>query len=112
MRVSTIHIKLMRLAALNKQMEDLRMADETGNYTTTWKIIHTLSGKNTSKNLKVKKRDGTSPSSEQELLEEWKVSFRVSAAWKSHGKWFLFSRPGKVMEFVKNDESHGKVMEF
>ena len=27
--------------------------------------------------------------------------YRVSAAWKSNGKWFLFSRPGKVMEFVK-----------
>ena len=26
---------------------------------------------------------------------------RVPAAWKSHGKWFLFSRPGIVMEFVK-----------
>ena len=56
-------------------MEDLRMADETGNYSTTWKIIHTLSGKNSSKNLKVKKRDGTAPSNEQELLEEWKGFF-------------------------------------
>ena len=26
---------------------------------------------------------------------------RVPMAWKSHGKWFLFSRPGIVMEFVK-----------
>ena len=25
----------------------------------------------------------------------------VLAAWKSHGKWCLFSRPGIVMEFVK-----------
>ena len=27
--------------------------------------------------------------------------YRVPAAWKSHGKWFLFSGPGIVMEFVK-----------
>ena len=67
--------KVDEAVALNKQMEDLRMADETGNYSTTWKIIHTLSGKNSSKNLKVKKRDGTAPSSEQELLEEWKGFF-------------------------------------
>ena len=67
--------KVDEAVALNKQLEDLRMADETGNYTTTWKIIHTLSGKNSSKNLKVKKRDGTAPSSEQELLEDWKGFF-------------------------------------
>ena len=67
--------KVDEAVALNKQMEDLQMADETGNYSTTWKIIHTLSGKNSSKNLKVKKRDGTAPSSEQELLEEWKGFF-------------------------------------
>ena len=67
--------KVDEAVALNKQMEDLRMADETGNYSTTWKIIHTLSRKNSSKNLKVKKRDGTAPSNEQELLEEWKGFF-------------------------------------
>ena len=67
--------KVDEAVALNKQIEDLRMADETGNYTTTWKIIHTLSVKNSSKNVKVKKRDGTAPSSEQELLEEWKGFF-------------------------------------
>ena len=26
---------------------------------------------------------------------------KVPAAWKSHGKWFLFSRPGIFMDFVK-----------
>ena len=32
----------------------------------------------------------------------------VLVAWKSHGKWFLFSRPGIVMKFVKkSDKSHG-----
>ena len=62
-------------AALNKQMEELRSADAKGNYTTTWKIIHTLSGKNTRQNVKVKMRDGTAPSSEEELLTEWKSFF-------------------------------------
>ena len=40
------------------------------------------------------------------------IKTRVSAAWKNHGKWFLFSEPGIVMEFVKSDKSHGKVMDF
>ena len=61
--------------ALNKQMEELRSADERGDYTATWKIIHTLSGKNTKQNVKVKKQDGSAPSSENELLEEWKDFF-------------------------------------
>ena len=62
--------KVDEVVALN----NLRMADETGNYTTTWEIIHTLSGKNTSKNLKVKKRDRSAVSSEQQLLEKWNGS--------------------------------------
>ena len=38
---------------------------------------------------------------------------RVPTAWKSYGKWFLFSRPRIVMEFVKkSDKSHGKVIDF
>lgn len=51
-------------AALNRQMEDLKLADEIGNYTATWKIID-----------KVKMRDGSVPSSDQELLNEWKSFF-------------------------------------
>ena len=67
--------KVDEAAQLNKQMEELRIADETGNYTTTWKIIHSLSGKKDKKNVKVKKRDGNPPESEQDLLEEWKEYF-------------------------------------
>ena len=37
------------------------------------------------------------------LYRGWEKSkiIRVSMAWKSHGKWFLFSRPGIVTEFAK-----------
>ena len=56
-------------------MEDLKLADKTGNYTATWNIIRKLSGKNTRQNVKVKKRDGSAASSEQELLEEWRSYF-------------------------------------
>ena len=52
-------------------MEDVKLADETGNYTATWSIIYKLSGKNTRQKVKVKKRDGSTASSEQELLEAW-----------------------------------------
>ena len=62
-------------AALSKQIDDLKRADETGDYTTTWKIIHDLSGKNKSQNIKVKKRDGSLPASENELLAEWREHF-------------------------------------
>ena len=43
-------------AMLNKQMEDLRLADSKGDYTTTWKIIHDLSGKDKKSSVKVKKK--------------------------------------------------------
>ena len=56
-------------------MDDLKLADVTGNYTATWSIINDLSGKNTMRNVKVKKRDGSAASSEQELLEEWRNYF-------------------------------------
>ena len=67
--------KADEMASLNKQMEDLKLADETGNYTTTWKIIHSLSGKDTRQSMKVKKRDGSAPASDRELLQEWKEYF-------------------------------------
>ena len=60
---------------LNRQVDDLKLAVETGNYTATWSIINDLSGKNTRQNVKVKKRDGSAASSEQELLEEWRNYF-------------------------------------
>ena len=49
------------LASLQKQMEDLQVADEKGEYNTTWKIIHDISGQNMRSNPKVKKRDGSPP---------------------------------------------------
>ena len=60
---------------LNKQMEDLRLADSKGDYTTTWKIIHDLSGKDKKSSVKVKKRDGTPPTSDEDLLAEWRDYF-------------------------------------
>ena len=62
-------------AMLNKQMEALRLADLKGDYTTTWKIIHDLSGKNKKSSVKVNKRDGTAPTSDIDLLAEWKEYF-------------------------------------
>ena len=62
-------------AKLNKQMEDLKVADEKGEYNTTWKIIHEISGQDRKPNPKVKKRDGTAPSSDKELLDEWRLYF-------------------------------------
>ena len=64
-----------KATVLNKQMEDLRIADERGHYTTTWNIIHSLSGKNTRSNVKVKLRNGDPPESDEHLLEEWKTYF-------------------------------------
>ena len=63
------------LSKLNKQLEDLKVADQKGEYNTTWKIIHELSGQERRPNPKVKKRDGSAPSSEEELLEEWRQYF-------------------------------------
>ena len=68
---------LIRLVGcvLNKQLEDLRLADERGHYTTTWNIIHSLSGRNIKTNVKVKLRNGDPPENEEHLLEEWKNYF-------------------------------------
>ncbi|XP_038072782.1 uncharacterized protein LOC119741153 [Patiria miniata] len=62
-------------AALNKQIDDLKLADEMGDYTTTWKIIHDLSGNDKRTSVKVRKRDGTVPASDSELLSEWSKYF-------------------------------------
>ena len=67
--------KLDEAAMLNKQIEDLKLADTKGDYTTTWKIIHDLSGKGKKTSVKVEKRAGTPPTSEKELLSEWKEYF-------------------------------------
>ena len=60
---------------LTKQMEDLHLADQKGDYSTTWKIIHDLSGKDRKSSVKVKKRDGTSPKNDKDLLAEWRKYF-------------------------------------
>ena len=56
-------------------MEDLRIADKRGHYTTTWNIIHSLSGRNTKTNVKGKLRNGNPPKNEEHLLEESKDYF-------------------------------------
>ena len=65
--------KADEMARLNKQMEELKLADSKGDYSTTWKIIHDLSGKD--RNVKVKMRDGTPPKSDKDLLAEWQEYF-------------------------------------
>ena len=62
-------------AMLNKQMEDLKIADSRGEYTSTWKIIHELYGKGKKTSVKVNKRDGTPPTSETDVLAEWRDYF-------------------------------------
>ena len=50
-----VSYKADEAASLSRHMDDLKLADETGNYTATWSIINDLSGKNTRRNVKVKK---------------------------------------------------------
>ena len=56
-------------------MEELKLTDSKGHYTTTWKIIHDLSGKDRNRKVKVKMRDGTPPKSDKDLLVEWQEYF-------------------------------------
>ena len=67
--------KADEMARLNKQMEELKLADSQGDYSTTWKIIHDLSGKDRNPKVKVKMRDGTPPKSDKDLLAEWQEYF-------------------------------------
>ena len=67
--------KADEMARLNKQMEELKLADSKGDYSTTWKIIHDLSGKDWNPKVKVKMRDGTPPKSDKDLLAEWQEYF-------------------------------------
>ncbi|KAI8493041.1 hypothetical protein Bbelb_290450 [Branchiostoma belcheri] len=64
-----------RTNALNRQIEELVTADEKGDYSTTWKVIHDLSGKNQTRSCKVKKRKGSPAASDSELLSEWREYF-------------------------------------
>ncbi|XP_078617621.1 uncharacterized protein LOC144885572 [Branchiostoma floridae x Branchiostoma japonicum] len=63
------------VAFTEQQIEDLEEADKKGDHLSTWKIINSISGKNRRTNQKVKKRDGTAPSSDNELLAEWREYF-------------------------------------
>ena len=63
------------MARLNKQMEELQLADSKGDYSTIWKIIHELSGKDRNPKVKVKMRDGAPPKSDKDLLAEWQEYF-------------------------------------
>ena len=56
-------------------MEELQLADSKGDYFTTWKIIHDLSGKDRNPKVKVKMRDGAPPKSDKDLLAEWQAYF-------------------------------------
>ena len=49
--------KADEMARLNKQMEELKLADSKGDYSTTWKIIHDLSGKDRNPKVKIKMRE-------------------------------------------------------
>ena len=55
-------------------MEELKLADSKGDYTTTWKIIHDLSGKDRNLKVKVKMRDVAPPQSDKDLVE-WQEYF-------------------------------------
>ena len=56
-------------------MEELKLADSEGDYSTTWKIIQDLSGKDRNPKVKFKMRDGTPPKSDKDLLAEWQEYF-------------------------------------
>ena len=67
--------KADEMARLNKQMEELQLADSKGDYSTTKKIIHDLSGKDRNPKVKVRMRDGAPPKSDKDLLVEWQAYF-------------------------------------
>ena len=67
--------KADEMTMLNKQIDDLHLADLKGDYSTTWKIVHDLSRKDSKPNVKVKRRDGKPPASTKDLLSEWKEYF-------------------------------------
>ena len=58
------------MARVNKQMEEFKLADSKDDFSTTWKIIRDLSGKDRNPKVKVKMRDGTPPKSDKDLLAE------------------------------------------
>ena len=67
--------KTDEIVMLNKQMEDLWLADSKGDDNTTWKIIHDLYGKDKKSSVKLNEIDGTPPTSGIDLLAECKEYF-------------------------------------
>ena len=68
---------------LNKQMEDLRLADSKGDYTTTWQIIPDLSGKDKKSSVKVPKKGDLS------LMTNYRGISLLSIAAKVYNKILL-----------------------
>jgi len=62
---------------LNNQLDELKRASEHKNLKRTWQIINKISGKGEKKIAKVKKLNGESPTSQNELLKEWSTYFEA-----------------------------------
>ena len=71
--------KTDEMASLNKLIEELKLADSKGDYSTTWKIIHYLSEKDRNPKVKVKMRDSTPPKGDKDLLAEWQEYSQLSS---------------------------------
>ena len=63
------------LKHLENQLAELTEASNKKEINKVWSIINELSGKNCHLSAKVKKRDGTDPANQQEILKEWKEYF-------------------------------------
>ena len=63
------------LKHLENQLAELTEASNKKEINKVWSIINELSGKNCHLSSKVKKRDGTDPVNQQEILKEWKDYF-------------------------------------
>ena len=61
---------------LEDKLRQLQIAAETQRLRTTWEIVNEIGGrKGPAKNQKMKRADGTSINSDEELLKEWKIYF-------------------------------------
>ena len=67
---------MKRPTSCSQAVYDIKIADSTGKYTTTWKIIHKLSWQRQDKTcVEVNKTNGTPPTSETDLLAERREYF-------------------------------------
>ena len=62
---------------LQKQLDELTEANNKKEINKVWSIINDISGKKKHLSAKVKKRDGTDPTNQKELLNEWKEYFNL-----------------------------------